>query len=234
MKQLSFWALMNPYKAQFIITISQLILTAIAIYSGIWLFSQDIILPNLVFYTGLTLFFIAFACYPIRRARYAFWKNTFTKQKTMDALLLVSYLLTAVTVSNRDANIAWKATDNQNRKIQIVLKNEAKETPKQLNFKENLKKKYAKFVIQQKISKKPSKTSTILGTIVTIIVAILLMALVAGLSCSISCSGSNTGGLIVLIGGWALILVGAISTIRTLMGKKKNNYQPMPDTPAPE
>jgi hypothetical protein len=231
MKQLSFWALMNPYKAQFIITISQLFLTAIAIYSGIWLFSQDIILPNLVFYTGLTLFFIAFACYPIRRARYAFWKNTFTKQKTMDAILLGSYLLTAVTVSNRDANIAWKATDSQSRKMQIVLKNEVKEAPQQLTFKEKLIKKYVKFVVTQKITQTRPNAG---ATIAIFLLAVVLMFGVAILACGLSCSGSNTAGLVLLIGGWALILLGSISALRELRLKRKNNYQPMPDTPTPE
>jgi hypothetical protein len=221
MKQLSFWALMNPYKAQFIITVSQLILTIIAIYSGIWLFMQDILLPNLVFYTGLTLFFIAFACYPIRRARYAFWKKTFAKQKTMDALLVVSYLLTAVTVSNRDANIAWKSVPPQVQKIQIALKTSVDEPVKSLSFKEKLIKKYVKFVIQQKVAKPLSTAEMIWGILAVLALTVLLAVLVFGLACSISCSGGNALGLLLLFGASAFVLVGLISLIRFLWGNMR-------------
>ncbi|MEY4936551.1 MAG: hypothetical protein RIS64_2910 [Bacteroidota bacterium] len=230
MKKLAFWGLMNPYKTQFIIAIAQIILVMIASYIGIWLFARDILWSNTVFYAGLTLFFIGLAGYPIRRARYAFWKKTFVKQKTMDAILLISYMLTAVTVSNRDANIAWKAAMNSTQNVQIVFKestsNSVQLPAKQLTFKEKLIKKYTKFVIKQKLSN--GNSGAVMGVTGIIFLMILLMLVVLGLSCGLMCSGSSTTGLILLIGGWTLILTLGIQGIRNLAGARKNNYQPMP------
>jgi hypothetical protein len=235
MKKLSYWGMMNPLKTQFIITISLLSLSILGIYSGIWLFAQDIILPNFVFYTGLTLFFIGFACYPIYRARYAFWKTTFAKQKTMDTILLFSSMLITITFSNREANIAWKTAPNPVQNVQIVFKEPAPNAlqlpAKQLTFKEKCMKKYTQFVIKKKLMSESLDGGSVAGIVLIVLLMLVLMAGVAILACSATCSGSSVGAVVILVSGWALIITGGIYLIRRLIQKSKNNYQPMPETP---
>ena len=84
MKRLSYWALMNPWKSQTILVCCHLFIAALAIYTGVLLFSYDIIVPTSVLYAGEALFFTLLIGYPIRRARHKFWKTNFVRQKLMD------------------------------------------------------------------------------------------------------------------------------------------------------
>ena len=57
MKRLSYWALMNPWTSQSILVCCHLLVAALAIYTGVLLFSYDIIVPTSILYAGEALFF---------------------------------------------------------------------------------------------------------------------------------------------------------------------------------
>jgi arginine exporter protein ArgO len=230
MKSISIWAYCNPFKSQLIIAVCQLTLTVLAVYGGIWLFARGVELPGVMYYTGLTLFFLALVLYPVRRARFRFWKMNYARQKTIDAVLLVSYLLAAVSISNFDAHSAWLEASAgtsafaQPRPTSLadpaaVHYNAAPEKPwSRRELKRALRQQYKQFVSEKRRQSDDGST----GLIVAIVVLMLaLMVAVFFLSCSISCSGANVLGLVVLIGGWALILTLGILAIRNIVRKRR-------------
>lgn len=236
MKQLSYWAYMNPVKSRIIIGLCQILLSGIAIYTGIWLFALDILIPMHIFYTGLTLFFIAFICYPIRRARYAFWKFHYGRQKIMDFLIVVSYMLMVTSAANFDAHAAWNDYSQEYRAEKIVLKNESSINvgepgdPKPWTAKEirkDLKKKYKKYLSERRL-KAQNNSDDEKKAVGMVLLTILLMLLVVILACGVACSTESVAAffLIWLI-GWALVLWLGISSVRRIKGKSKTKYEPM-------
>jgi hypothetical protein len=230
MKNLSFWALMNPWKSQSLLVCCQLLLTALTIYTGVWLFAHDVLMPKWVFYVGEILFFALLIMYPIRRARHRFWKTSFVKQKLMDVGFGVSYVLMAITMSSGSAESVWNEPTESGFVTQIALRENVKPTavnaPKSATFsKKEIRKQFKAFVSEMK-SRSNGNAGKIAGIIVLMLLLIFLIAI---LSCSVSCSGGNGGILFGL--GAVLILILGIMAIRKIVGKKPSNYQPMPSSP---
>ena len=238
MKNLSYWALMNPWKSQTLVVCCQLVLTILAIYTGVWLFAHDVFVPKMVFYVGEILFFAVLIAYPIRRARHRFWKTNFVKQKMMDVAFGVSYVLMAVTMTNGNADSVWNEPTESTFITQIALRENVNPTmvnvPKStvagaskpsVFSRKDIRKQFKSFVSEMK--NKPSSNGGKIAGIIALMVLFILM--IAVLSCSVSCSGGN-GGLLLGI-GTVLILILGISAIRKLKGKKPSNYEPMPSPP---
>jgi hypothetical protein len=69
--------------------------------------------------------------------------------------------------------------------------------------------------------------------ILTILAAFILAILVAALSCNLSCSGNESLAIIVLVAGWAWILVLGFLAIRAILRKHaKSKELLVPDNPA--
>ena len=233
MKRLSYWALMNPWKSQTILVCCHLLVAALAIYTGVLLFSYDIIVPTSVLYAGEALFFTLLICYPIRRARHKFWKTNFVRQKLMDVGFVLSYILMAVTITNTDARLAASETDDAPFTTAIVLKENAKPAPidapkSAVLSRKEIRKQFKSWVLSMKSEAKTDK-STRRAVNGIIFLMIILMLAIAALACSISCSNSSGWAILVLLGGWAIILLLGIGAIRKIKGKKAANYQPMPN-----
>jgi hypothetical protein len=239
MKNLSFWALMNPWKSQTILVICQLLLAVLAIYSGVWLFAHDIIVPKPFFYLGEILFFTALILYPIRRARYKFWKTNFVRQKIMDGLLIMSYMLIVVSFSNTDANLAWNDNADAPYVEQIAMRENAHPVAENVEkapvmSRKALRRAFKSFVIGMKAQATSSGGKNDVASVsVIILLMILLEFLVLVLSCAIGCSGSGTFGAIAAIGGTIAVIALGTYLIREAKGKRKSNYQPAPATPPP-
>lgn len=230
MKNISLWALTNPWKAQIIISVIQIILAFLAIYSGVWLFAHDIIIPNVFTKIGLGLGFVALFLYPIRRSKYKIWKMSFVKQKSMDALMLFAYMLVVISISNSDARSAWNESVDDQFSQTIVYKkdNVNPQANKKLNRQEKrsirkkVRKQFKQFVKKMKQKAKgDKKTGNKIFGVVLLIAA--LMVLVAFLACSVACSGANAAGLIILIGGWILAIVLGVHLIKKVKGGKKGS-----------
>ncbi len=230
MKNLSYWALMNPWKSQSLVVLFQFLLTILAIYTGVWLFAHDVLVPKSVFYAGEILFFALLIAYPIRRARHRFWKTSFVKQKMMDIGFGISYVLMAVTMTNGSADSVWNEPTESGFVTQIAMRENVKPTvtnvPKPSTFsRKGIRQQFKSFVSEMK-----EKSSGNGGKISRIIALMLLcILLIAALSCDVSCSGGN-GGLLLGV-GTALVLIIGIAMIRNIKGKKTSNYEPMPSTP---
>lgn len=234
MKQLSYWALLNPVKAQIIIILCQLLLAALAFYSGLLLFREDVFVPKPVLYLGLALFLTGLALYPIRRARYKFWKYNYTRQKLMDAFLVLGFVLMAVTVTNNDAHAVWRDTTTGFEARQTMLESGRRMNAHDLKAKgwsfremqQTLKSRYKSFLA--KVRQAPGEQMTEKGKVALVVfLMVLLMLALVVLACAVACSGGDGWGLVIWLGGWALVLIIGISTIRKIRGQRPNRYKPM-------
>ena len=236
MKNLSYWALMNPWKSQTLLVLCQLSLAVLAIYSGVWLFAHDVLVPKFFLYAGETLFIVILIVYPIRRARHKFWKTNFVRRKIMDAGFVFSYWMIAITISNTDANLAWNDASDAPFTAQIAMRENTKPTVSAdyqapLLSRKALRQQFKTFVsgMKERVKTDGSGKRLKIGGIVFLM--ILGLFLVAGLSCSLACSNANGGATLLLIGGTVLVLALGIAAIRKIAGKKKGNYQPTPTPP---
>jgi hypothetical protein len=239
MKNLSYWALMNPWKSQTLLVICHLCLAVLAIYSGVWLFAHDISVPKPVFYLGEILFFTALVLYPIRRARYKFWKANFVRQKIMDGFMVMSYVLMVVSISNTDAKLAWCDNADAPYVEQIAMRENVKPMAENAEktptlSRKALRREFKSFVTRMKASAASSEGNGDGGKIAGIIFLMLILeSVVLVLSCAIGCSGGGAFGAIAAIGGTIAVVAFGSYLVRQIKGKRKSNYQPTP-TPSNE
>ena len=231
MKKISYWGLMNPLKAQIVLAFCHLFLAVLAIYSGVLLFSLDIIVPKGFLYFGEALFIGLAIVYPIRRARYRFWKITFAKQKLMNVGLAFSYLFMVITFANTDARLAWHEEETVPSVITTSMKENSRPTtinaPKtSVLSKKELRKQFKTWVTNMK---EKSKTGTINEAVGVILLILLTIVLVAALGCTLSCSGTGNIGTFLIAGLLFALIIGCILGIRKIVLRKPNNYQPMPE-----
>lgn len=240
MKQISYWALLHPIQSRIIIVVSQLLLAYCTTYLGIYCFVQGIVLPTELFFVGLGLFFAAFCLYPIRRARFKFWRYKYVRHKICDTLMIVSFVLMSLQSSNKEAFVVMnpnfsllehqeaiyqeatiihlnqEATHIENKNISKWSRNALKQT---------FRKYYKSWVT--KIAVNPKSALIIFGYV---ILGVLLSILILGIACDIECSGGP--GIFVGVLGIGLIFIILISAIRKA-GKKKTKYEPSPPSPSP-
>ena len=232
MKKIAYWALLNPWKSQSILVLCHLMLAVVAIYGGVLLFAHDILLPKALIYVGEALFFVLLIGYPVRRARYRFWKTNYVKQKAMDAGFVLSYLLMAVTLTNESAKIVWNDTSDTPTAGFIAMKENVRPTvaaaPKaNVLSKKAVRQQFKTWVMSMKANAANDDGSSlkIIGTLLLMLAGIFLVAI---FSCSLICSEASALGYFLLFAGWGLILYFGIQGIRKILLKRKANYQPTP------
>ena len=227
MKRISYWALLNPWKSQSILILCHLMLAVVAIYGGVLLFAHDVLLPKTLIYVGEALFFILLLCYPIRRARYRFWKTSYVKQKAMDAGLVLSYLLMTVTLTNESAKIAWHDTSDVPTVRFIAMKETVAAAPKtNVLSKKVLRQQFKSWVKNMKVK---GETGDLVGeAIIVMLLLILLTFALLALACTIACASSTTLSFFALVAFELFIVVLLIMGIKNALIKRKANYKPTP------
>ena len=232
MKQISYWSLLNPWKAQTILLCCHLLSAVLAIYAGVWLFAHNILLPKAFLYVGEILFLGIVVCYPVRRSRFRFWKTTYLKQKSLDTGFVLCYLLMAATVSNTDAQLAWNDTTDAPTLTLISMKENPHSTanaaskPNVLS-KKVLRQQFKSWVVSMKAK---GETADLVGeAIAVILLLVLFIIVIAALACTIACSSSMGLGFFALIAFELLILVLLIMGIKNALIKRKANYKPAPN-----
>jgi hypothetical protein len=235
MKKISFWALFNPKKTIAILIVLHTFLAVLAFNLGVLLFAEDILLPRSLIYGSIVLYLVALLLYPIRRARNKFWKSNYVRQKILDVTIVTACLVAITINTNIEANAAWSAGEDPAGFVQtIVYKHKPTVTEKPIggsfkSFWKNkieqrkqrklLKKKFRKFV--KKI--KNDNSGKIAGVLLLMTLGILAIAMIA---CMLFASEASLLGFLVLFGGWTLVLVFGIKSIRRLRGEKSKNYKP--------
>lgn len=227
MKAISFWAKYNPWKARTIIVLLHIILTAIACWIGIEVFSFGITFPAFLLYFFVMAFISAAAFYPSVK------KKNYLRQKACDFTLAASTFCMIVSLSNNrtvsttifnttHASSHTPVTAGKEKptaqEILASLKDRDKSTLTKTE-KRILKK---EFKDQIKIYAKAKltgnkKAAGDAGLIILAIVAALgLLSLLAVLSCSVSCNGSEGAAIVIAVLGSAAIILGLILVIKRI------------------
>lgn len=234
MKKLSFWARNHKIAARFIIVVSQILLAATGIFTGILLKSLGFSFSSITLIVLIIAFAICFIFYPVKNKR-SKSLSFYIKQKSFHlALATVSFLL-VVFAGNRPntlllANSDVSATvpvkppaDSASHKYKSIKDFSASMKDgngKTLKWKERKKllKAQVKAIRKSSDLSKGEKTTLV---ILSVLVAIGLLFLVAAISCNLSCSGYDGAAALVGLGGGVLVILLLIVAIRAIYKKER-------------
>jgi hypothetical protein len=243
MKKLSLWGKNHVWPARIIIVSSILLLTVLAVVTGLLLRDLQVIFPVVGLLFFALLYAIGFILYPLKKNRGTGKARTsyYRRQKTGDLLLVSSSFLMIVYLGNHPRQVfnysspfsaAIAATtslpkDSSLKTYKPIAAFKASmkdENGKLLKWKER--KKLLKEQIRAiRHSNEPTDGGKVALIVLSVLVAMGLIALIAFLACEISCSGSAALAVIVAIGGTALVVFLLIRVIRGILGKKKKQIK---------
>ncbi|MEN8121626.1 MAG: hypothetical protein ABFS35_14845 [Bacteroidota bacterium] len=231
MKNLSYWGKNNPGKTRKIIAILHILLVfnAFSLATLTSLFDIDIPRAVLLIFGGI--FFIAYFLYPSKKTKNGIFKYSYKKQKTLDFLLVVSYFLILsfglkyTTIISETDHAKQLPILVQGDSPQQDVKNQGEPLfDSKLTFKELRKKIKSEFKeLKKELKKQKDKPGIVFLKVFLVILslaaAIGLGYLIAALACSLSCSGMEGLAVIVLIFGWAGVVLLTVVSIKNIVKK---------------
>lgn len=226
LKNISLWGKNNPIKARIIIVLSHLILLLSSIYLGVISYVYDFDLPYEIIPILVSLFFLAYWFYPKKGQRNGWQRHSYTRQKTMDGVLIVSSFVILVLGVNR---FAVEPIPLSSAKAHFIVNTSPKQQSEKLNLRKtfkSIKKKLKNDLKELKNSVKRNGTDNpkahqILLVCLTLLLTTGLIFLSIGLSCNISCSGQGSVATIVLVGGIIASIGIAVLLINLILKKNK-------------
>ncbi len=225
LRKASLWAYDKPCMTQIFIVFFNLAFAVLAWQTAIDLFAAGIKIPVAVYYAGIGLFLLCFACYPIRRARYRFWKPNYVRQKILDIGLILGYLMIVLTWTNVRAFQAYHHTEGAAQAEFIVLqggKADERSTAETIFSRKTMRKKFKKYVRAAK--KKNQKPNGFLLFLRSLLMLGLFISTVL-FSCGALCSGGNGLFVLAALGSGALFTVLFIQGLKMKAGRKKSRYK---------
>jgi short-subunit dehydrogenase len=247
MKQLSYWARNNKWKARLLIILSWIALTFLGIYIGTNLSNWGIQLPRVMLGIVITSFLLTVFLYPLQKQKGQKGNGpAYYRQKTFDLVLAVCSFSMVIYVSN-NPDVLFQQSENlyaassipsslpkdssarsykSNAEFSASLKDE-NGNPLKWKERKKLLKKQVKGI---KSSRDLSGGEKFLLTFLACLAAAGLLYLVGALSCSLSCAGSEAAAIIVGIGGLGLVIFLLVITIRSIHGKNKRKAKKQVDT----
>ena len=239
MKNISHWAKKNPWKSRGILVILHLAILFNTIYLARLLFEQDYSPSPLWRIPLLIVIILSIALYPFPSLQKKTNKNHYLQQKFFDFLLTaastVFFVIHLLAIAQQPVVPAVNAGTFTARTI--ALHEPTKDRQAGI-FKELRTQIRDSFRESRQLyrSAKQEGTVNLVGSIALIIliitVAFILSVLVAALSCNLSCSGNESLAIVVLLGGWAWILVLSIFAIRAILRKyNKHKESIVPENP---
>ncbi|MEO0899918.1 MAG: hypothetical protein AAFY71_26125 [Bacteroidota bacterium] len=229
MKKYSKWGKNNPQKARWIIAFSHLGIWFSGLVLGILAYLFEWPLPLAMIVLLGHIYFAAHLFYPDKKQTQGFFKDSYGRRKSIEAILLVSYwlmlimgtqaflLLDDAPIVNQSSpssnyhltsgeNPAYsKSTQKEKFSLRKSLKNFRKKTQANLKIiKAELKKKDRGGMIALKI----------LLSILLVVLAIVMIYAITILGCALACE--DAGGLavaVVLLGWGATIWLGTVAII---------------------
>lgn len=251
---LSKWASENPRKSQLIITIGSLISAGLSYYYGIYLFANDIIVPDVLAWSFTFLAIVSIWFYPGKRIAKGKEFEDFRKRKSLDLLIYLIGVLLIAYLGNRraheiwnDKELAFSQTELQKSSIdqQLVhfvssVEAESSAEPAFTFSRKEIKKQFKKQIREfrkiiraeikeLKAKRKKGERSVGVNVLLTILTLLLMFALgilMVALACSVSCNGNGTLAAVILILGWGGIIVGGILAIRKIFQRDPNRPRP--------
>jgi hypothetical protein len=239
MTALSYWAKSNPLKSRGILAMLHLAIIANTVYLAYLLFQQDYHLSPLWRTPLLIVIALALAFYPFPAWRQKGDTTHYLRQKTFDFLLVVAS--TAFFVIHL-MNIAQQPIAAPANAFTFTARTMALREPIQNNtgsmfkaFRMKIRSSFRESRQLYRIARQEGEIS--LGASIALIILVILAAfvlgvLVAALSCNLSCSGNESLAIVVLVAGWAWILVLGFLAIRAILRRyTKSQESLIPENP---
>lgn len=236
MKNISIWAKNNRAKALGLTILLHVIISYYFFYVGALLLTKKIILPFSIVYISGVLLLTSYIFYPIKYVRRGIFKRTFFREKQWQLVAMISAALLMVFIGNHSAKSAFLEINRVPEYSAITVAVDVKQEPRvgkkskvekrtQRQFikktKRQLRKRIRKNVRKLRAKEKGlTSFEKSLIAFLSLLLGIVLGYLVLALSCSIACSGNEALALIVLLGGFTLIIVGFVAILRSLFGKQ--------------
>ena len=213
MKSLSYWAKLNPRKAQLSIVTLYIIINILAVYVGLLFHDLGIRIHGSVFYSAFILFLLSIMLYR-KKGRYFY-------RKTLDLLLISCTFMMIGSGSNQ---MHEPTIHSPVAPLPVNGITSMKQTAEQTRYK-SIGVKKSSF---KKIKKQKQKINTLIkALLITLVVAGALVSiyLIGILSCNISCSGAEGLAIVVLVLGLIGVLGGAYFLIRRILGYKRRDQK---------
>lgn len=223
MKGLSRWAACHTTAARILIILLHVILSLIAIQTGLLFTEANVGLPE-------NWLYISAVVYGCVLWVYQKVKRIYVLRKLNDCTIILLGFLSMVTITNRlDLSAAYHYSAPASAvSLRIIHPQSMHTTPvpptqqKSMQSK-NFQRKQFKSTFKRLY--KEQKGSTLMRSnrdlliVLLVMVAIGLTGLLGALACSVSCSGSSGGGIIIAIFGLVAIIVGLVQGIRWIKRK---------------
>lgn len=226
------WGKNHVSVARFLIVCSHLLLTALALWSGLVFAQHSITISNNVFLGALFFFMMALLLYPSKSKRN--FIQQYKYQKSCDLVLVATTFLMILQVGNQFSNQDLPSISSFQNTVQASmlskpsdgsLTNKVTTPPHKLSWKEKiqLKKNLIRKYFEQE--KEYSDGEKVGYTILGILGATLLLFLVVILACNLSCSGAEGLAIMVAIVGTSGIIFLLALLFKELFGKKKSSHE---------
>ncbi|HLO37824.1 MAG TPA: hypothetical protein VK173_05020 [Lacibacter sp.] len=217
MKQLSYWAKVNPQRARFLIVLIYILINIIGLIAGSLLWASGIQLEESFMFVLAVTVVSLYIIYPKKAAYY--------KRKIFHGLMAVCTFLIITVFGNQLHNPNPQLFFvNTTQAVTHITNSEQLDIHEPTNIKKEkrLQKKEAGSLWKKLAAKNDrSKAAKILLIVLTVIVALGLLYVLAALSCTIACSGAEALAVLVALVGTFGIVFGAIRIIQHILGKER-------------
>lgn len=212
MKKASKWSAAHPNPARILIVMAHVLLAMGGIELGLFLFANDVRLPDGYGYLPLAIYLIAYVAYPYRQGRQGQYNCSYTHRKALDGVLMGSLFCLWLTAgmelperlrtvpSNASVRTAelpiaqgmLRATQQDASKAGRKIQRYGKQAVEQLAYR-----------VQKRLEQFKGRSGwAVFGIIVLgIVLSMALIVLTMALSCNLSCSGNEVAAVLVLILG---------------------------------
>ena len=223
---LSYWAKSNPLKSRGILAMLHLAILANTVYLAYLLFQQDYYLSPLWRTPLLIVIALALAFYPFPAWRQKGDTTHYLRQKTFDFFLVIAstafFVIHLMSIAQQPIAATANAYTFTARTIALREPTQASTGSMFKTFRMKIRSSFQESRQLYRIARQEGETS--LGASIALITLVILAAfvlgiLVAALSCNLSCSGNESLAIVVLVAGWAWILVLGFLAIRAILRK---------------
>lgn len=232
MKKLSYWGKQHPWLARVIIVIGHLILLVTAIYIGLLSASHDWMIKPWQIMSFAVILVFSMIAYPVKGIRKGILKHSYSRQKLMDGILVMSSFLLIAGTSNRYANLPAAIPQEMKPLSEFMVHKpsslETQKLPTSKDFNRALKKMRKQARKSLRMERKrmlanrssSSEAGNIILTILVAVGVVILWAVILSLSCSLSCSGNEGMAWIVFIGGTGGLVLLSILAIKAIWKRR--------------
>jgi hypothetical protein len=217
MKQLSYWAKVNPQIARIFIILIYILINIAGLIAGSLLWASGIQLKGSFMFVLAVTVVSLYVIYPKKAVYY--------KRKIFHGLMAVCTFLIITVFGNQlhspNPQIFFVNTTQAVTHIANIDKHNIHE-PTNIKKEKRLQKKEARSLWKKLAAKDDrSKAAKIFLIVLTVIIALGLLYLLAALSCTIACSGAEALAVLVAIAGTFGIVFGSIRIIQHILGKER-------------